>query len=112
MAWVIQNNVLTNTDFIDLPSTPFVGDSPYTMWRIVSGENSGMPFSPLMAERPLFGAFANATQLKRISIPKSVKYIGTEAFRNTQLTSVTISSDCTYFPTSFPDGCVVNFYPD
>ena len=48
MAWVIQDNTLTNTDFIDLPDTPFVGDSPYTMWRIVQNVNKGKPFSPLM----------------------------------------------------------------
>lgn len=108
MAWVIQNNALTNTDFISLPSTPFVGDSPYTMWRVVDGELT----TPLMIEREALGAFANATSLERVSIPKTVKYIGAEAFRNTLLTSVTIASDCTYFPTSFPDGCVVNFYPD
>lgn len=25
---------------------------------------------------------------------------------------VTIARDCTYYPTSFPDNCTVNFYPD
>ena len=48
MAWVIQDNTLTNTDFIPLPDEPFVGDSPYTMWRIDPNVNGGMPFSPLM----------------------------------------------------------------
>lgn len=58
----------------------------------------------------LIGAFANAIMLKKVSIPESVKRIGQYAFRNTALTSVTIASDCEYYPTSFPDGCVINFY--
>lgn len=112
MSWVIIDNQLTNTEFIAMPEKPFVGDSPFTMWRIDPNINNGMPFSPLMPDRPLLGAFANATQLIRVSIPQSVKKIGAEAFRNTQLTSVTIARDCTYHSTSFPDGCIVNFYPD
>lgn len=109
MAWIMQNGVLTNTGFVNLPDTPLQGDSPYTIWRI---GNDNAPYVPLMPEQPLLGAFANATKLKRVSIPRSVKYIGANAFTNTQLRSVTIASDCTYFDTSFPEGCVVNFYPD
>ncbi len=56
------------------------------------------------------GAFANCTDLRKIVIPESVKFIGKNAFRNTKLTSVKISSDCVYSPTSFPDNCrIVNF---
>ena len=108
MSWIMIGTQLSNTSFVNTPSEPFHGDSPAMMWRIMNGS----PLISNMINRPLFGAFANATQLKRISIPKSVKYIGTEAFGNTQLTSVTIASDCTYFSTSFPDGCEVHFYPD
>lgn len=114
MAWVMNDELgrPVNTEAPDIPQKPFVNDSPNKMWKIQSGRNNDMPFTGLMPDRPLLGAFANATQLIRASIPQSVKKIGAEAFRNTQLTSVTIASDCTYFPTSFPDGCVVNFYPD
>ena len=56
------------------------------------------------------GAFSNAKSLRYVRIPESVKKIGKYAFRNTALTSVTIARDCEYYPTSFPDGCVVNFY--
>lgn len=58
------------------------------------------------------GAFCNDSSLSIISIPRSVKKIGRFTFRNTSLTSVMIAQDCEYYPTSFPDGCVVNFYPD
>ena len=48
MSWVIIDNQLTNTEFIAMPEKPFVGDSPFTMWRIDPNINNGMPFSPLM----------------------------------------------------------------
>lgn len=56
------------------------------------------------------GAFCWATNLKKVVIPESVKYIGVTAFRHTALTEVTIAADCVYYPTSFPDGCKINFY--
>lgn len=52
MAWVIQGGKLTNTDFLEIPDKPFVGDSPYTMWRIDPDINNGRPFSPLMINLP------------------------------------------------------------
>lgn len=114
MAWIMDDELgrPVNTEAPDIPQRPFVNDSPLEMWKIRPNRNNGMPITGLMPDRPYLGAFANATQLTRISIPKSVKRIGREAFRNTQLTSVTIASDCTYYSTSFPDGCVINFYPD
>ena len=56
------------------------------------------------------GAFANSINLKKIVIPQSVKFIGENAFRNTSLSSVKISSDCVYSQESFPDGCKIDFY--
>ena len=56
------------------------------------------------------GAFANSINLKKIVIPQSVKFIGENAFRNTALSSVKISSDCTYGSESFPENCNVEFY--
>ena len=107
-GWKVLNGQLTNSGFIDMPSTPFVGDSPLSMWRV----QGGVLQTGLSIPCEALGAFANATQLKRVEIPRSVKSIGAEAFRNTLLTSVTIASDCTYSSTSFPEGCVINFYPD
>ena len=56
------------------------------------------------------GAFANSINLKKIVIPQSVKFIGENAFRNTSLSSVKISSDCVYSQESFPDDCKIEFY--
>lgn len=56
------------------------------------------------------GAFANDTSLANVVIPKSVRFIGDNAFKNTALSSVKISSDCVYSQESFPDGCKIEFY--
>lgn len=56
------------------------------------------------------GAFANDKNLVKVVIPKSVKAIGENAFRNTNLSSVKIASNCTYSLESFPDKCKVGFY--
>ena len=56
------------------------------------------------------GAFANDTSLSKVVIPKSVNFIGENAFKNTALSSVKISEDCDYGSESFPDGCNVDFY--
>lgn len=58
----------------------------------------------------LIGSFSNATNLRKVSIPPTVKKIGRYSFRNTQLTSVIIARDCEYYDTSFPVGCTVNYY--
>lgn len=114
---------------IEIPSYP----SPYAVMTLVANEYPSYSFlEPLeiseptpysvMTQRkneyPIYnylktidtGAFANAKSLRYVRIPESVKKIGKTAFRNTALMSVTIARDCEYYPTSFPDGCVVNFY--
>ena len=107
ISWYIINGELTNTNFIDGIQYAVTQPYPQELWRIGTG---GILTHELLSDKVDLGAFANATNLRQISIPKSCKKIGREAFRNTQLTSVTIASDCVYYPTSFPDGCVVLYY--
>lgn len=109
MNWYVINGELTNTNFIDDVQYAMTQPYPKELWRVGTG---GILTHELLPNKIDLGAFANATQLRQISIPKSCKKIGKEAFRNTQLASVTIASDCTYYDTSFPEGCAVNFYPD
>lgn len=56
------------------------------------------------------GAFNECPNLIYVKIPESVKSIGRYAFRDTNLKSVVIASDCNYYPTSFPLGCKIHFY--
>lgn len=108
MGWVIRNNKLLNTESMAAPSEPFHGDSPHIFWKNIGGRPALLD----MLSSPDLGAFANANELSKVSIPKSCKFIGKTAFKNTKITSVTIASDCTYSDTSFPEGCAINFYPD
>lgn len=104
MAWQIINGELTNSDFTEpaVFSEPF----PNASWKIANKEIK----SGLMPDIELIGAFANDTSLAKIVIPKPVTFIGENAFRNTALSSVKISSDCVYSQESFPDGCKIEFY--
>jgi hypothetical protein len=113
MAWIIQNDELVNTDALGVPDKPFHGDSPYTFWRIDPNANDGMPYVGLMIGVPVLpqaGAFKDAAELEKVTIPKSCVSIGKFAFNGTQLKKVTIPSDCEYSVTSFPADCEVNFY--
>lgn len=113
MAWIIQDGELINDAAVGLPQKPFIGDSPYTMWRISEDVNGGMPYIPLMIGLPVSpktGAFMNCANLSYVEIPRSCKTIGRFAFAGTALRKVKIAADCTYHDTSFPEGCEVEFY--
>lgn len=108
-----EDGNLTNTDFITLPSMPFVGDSPLTEWRIDPDINNGMPYVPLMLCLPVLahtGAFMDCANLSYVEIPHSCKSIGRYAFAGTALKKVKIAADCTYYDTSFPEDCEIEFY--
>lgn len=87
---------------------------PEAIMRCLGAEwNDGYPFViglPGIEKKNIYGAFKNAVNLSSVSIPFSVKTIGEYAFTNTALEKVTIAPDCTYYPTSFPEGCEVSFY--
>lgn len=110
--WHIVDGKITNEYFIGMPDYAMTEPYPYALWRVDDEYNQGFPFTEIAPNSIDLGAFANAIKLRRISIPKSCKKIGRYSFRNTQLSSVTIARDCVYYPTSFPDGCIINFYPD
>lgn len=82
---------------------------PFTIDLAGGGTLSGVT---CWAPYQMNGAFMNAENLAYVSIPESVKAIGDNAFANTAVTDIRISSECTYFPSSFPQGCHVWYYGD
>lgn len=95
------------TSDMDVPQPPsiMISSMPLAEWRVEGGKvtNALLPDYVPSGE----GAFKYASHLTDISIPRSVKFIGEEAFRYTALTRVRIAEDCVFFPTSFPEGCAV-----
>lgn len=87
--------------------TPLMVEPYPPFWWYV---DDGKLTNSYMADEVVQGAFANCTLLRKVEIPASVKYIGEYAFANTALTTVTIARDCTFFPTSFPLRCIIQYY--
>lgn len=104
--WYVQDGRLTHVGLPEPISTIMSEPYPPFWWYVQDGKliHVGLP------ERVNLGAFADCTNLRRVIIPPSVKYIGEYAFANTALTSVTIARDCEFFPTSFPPRCIINYY--
>lgn len=107
MSWVIQNNQLINTENTVETASPMSETLPAGVWSI--SENTLK--TGILPDDMQTGAFCYAKNLRKVTIPESVSFIGEYAFRNTALTDVRISIDCKYYSTSFPDRCVVEFYP-
>ena len=100
--WGVIDNTLTPTSYTKPKG--FVNPTPISMWSVQNGVLTNGA-----AEPPKWGAFISSN-LSRVTIPRSVKEIGEFTFYNTKLKTVTISKDCKYYPTSFPEDCKINFY--
>lgn len=110
IPWTMgDDGIPTNDRFIESVDKAIAQPYPKGMWRVT---DTGVLTQELLTEKIDFGAFTNARNLRQVSIPKSCKKIGRYAFKNTQLSSVTIASDCSYSQTSFPEGCEISFYPE
>lgn len=81
---------------------------PYIFWFVNQDGDDLLHYALYDYEH--MGACYRCTNLTNMTIPKSVKNIGPNMATNSQLTSVTIASDCEYESTSFPVNCTVNFY--
>ena len=110
-SWFLTPGGLPDNDgFIPFPDDPLAGEIPKMRWRITPGVNNGLPYHELLPLEKASGAFMNAVNLENVYIPRSCKKIGEWAFTNTKLRRVKISADCEYYPTSFPEGCEIEFY--
>ena len=80
---------------------------PASVWYFDTDNKISMGLLP--DSLPL-GAFARCTSFSKIVIPEATKSIGEESFTETALLDVTIAEDCSYYPTSFPEGCEIKHY--
>lgn len=95
----------------EMPENPDINMiSPYPHGFMIceSDINDGYPYIPQLYN--LTGAFEGVQTLENIRIPPTVKKIGKKSFAGTGLKKVKISADCTYYPTSFPTNCTIEFY--
>lgn len=93
---------LPNRSRIEVISDPL----PECIFSLKSGEYPRFPRLNLIK----MGALNGATTLKNVQIPQSCKSLGQYSFNGTNIEQVTISSDCTYSETTFPETCNINFY--
>lgn len=107
-----SNNVLTlnSEDWSPFPEpindilTP---PYPASFWYL---DDKGKLETSLLPDSLPLGAFARCTSFSKIVIPEATKSIGEESFTETALLDVTIAEDCSYYPTSFPEGCEIKHY--
>lgn len=139
MSWVVKDDKLIQTEAPEVKYRPFTPPYPKALFRIRNGKlvtgfcpdreikpisyplpkaywriskyvNKGRLYHEMFKIVNTAGAFQDVSTLEKVSIPQSVKKIGEFAFAGTSLKKVRIASDCKYFPTSFPEDCVVEFY--
>lgn len=64
-------------------------------------------FKVSFPEMEEMGAFKGCTSLSSVKFPSTLNSIGMYSFADTALTEVTLPENCTYYKTSFPEGCKI-----
>lgn len=80
----------------------------HSSWEIINGklQNADIP-----QVQPI-GAFSDDNLLTEIVLPEATKELGLYSFYNSGLQEVTLSEDCTFYPTTFPEGCVIKYHEE
>lgn len=105
--WYVEDSRLTNGGLpAPLDGGYFTPPYPNGWWYVENGRllNSALP------EPTTLGCFAGCSNLKKVTIPRSVSKIWSDAFIGTKLKTVTIGKNCTYDSTSFPPDILINHY--
>lgn len=82
--------------------------SPPYMYSFMIQSEGRYPTIHSLPEIIEMGAFCHAKKLNSVTIPSSVHSIGRHSFSYTALKNVKLPENCTYYETSFPDGCTVS----
>lgn len=109
--WYLTTNRKIDMDLIsqEIPGAILVPNYPASLWWY-DGEKACI-WMFLQGDPLPLGAFSNCLQLETVKIPKTVKSLGDESFKNTSLVEVTIANDCKYnSKDTFPPGCEINHY--
>lgn len=99
---VDQNDELVHDD---LPDAYVMNDNP-TSWKL---DENGTLVTLLLPDAYVNrqGAFSGCVTLTDITIPDTCTSIGKWSFYGTSLTEVELPENCTYYATSFPEGCII-----
>lgn len=106
--WYIDNNELKNSGIPDrlYATQPY----PFSLWYLDTEMNH--LFNSAIPKSIPMSSFYGSENLTMIYIPRSVEEIGKIAFQKTGLVEVTISRNCVYEDTSFPENCQIKFYEE
>lgn len=104
--FVTQDNDITHQGALLDIHNAFQPPYPSSYWFV--DNNDVVHDGELMYEE--MGAFRKCSNFSKIVIPVTTKSLGDYSFDLTALTEVQIASDCTYYPTTFPEECEVTFY--
>lgn len=89
----------------DLPDAYVMNDNP-TSWKLdENGTLVTLLLPDVYVDRQ--GAFSGCNTLTGITIPATCTSIGMWSFYGTSLTEVELPENCTYYVTSFPEGCTI-----
>ena len=114
--YISSNNELTMALLPDkIPGSTLTYPYPASLWFLDETLNNTLNSIFLAKEiilPPEGGAFLNATKLEYVKIPKSVVFIGDEAFQGTQLKEVCLSRNCIFYREAFPEDCRIIYYED
>lgn len=118
--WVILDNIKDFVQPYPIDYSIMKVNNDYPMlkqWYLHSSTTEPAPVSLFYTKENTYPTFITwdiskmgacyNTNISNVIIPESVKYIGEYGFNSTLLTTVTISNDCIYYDTSFPENCEI-----
>lgn len=106
-----ENNGYVNIRSVTDEETKMISEPvPPFFWTVNPNENHGY-VGICHIPNKMMGAFANST-LQAVEVTPNLSAIGEYAFEESHISEITISDECSYYDTSFPEGCDVNTFDE